>query len=241
VLNGFDFKGDSEYLGYLMARFYAPLLNAIDITFFNQLILDISYLPLFLGFAEDFEGFYQATVNFGAKVVGVKFESLEETSESTLLKVDISCGESDWQLSSLVQIFSSALPPSCSLELLYIVENPYRPTHWQDDMDSESSQWLELLRPLTPLEELHLSWGVVPRVASALQGLADDEVMEVLPALQFLVIQEFRLSESRLVQEAIERFLASRQACGHSVAFQDRDLDIDSESERGTESDDDSD
>ena len=235
VLTSFAFKGDSEYLGYLMARLHAPLLNKIAITFFNQLILDISYLPRLIGFAESFQGSYRAEVVFQADIVTATFKPQEETVDSALLIVIISCRESDWQLSSLAQVCTSALPPSCTLELLDITEDRVRRPHWQDDMDH--TQWLELLRPLTSLEELDMSRELVLRVAPALQGLVDEEVMEVLPALHSVFIRDFWPSGLELVRETIGKFLAARQTCGHPVAFQDPEI----ESGWGTVSDDSSD
>jgi len=67
----------------------------------------------------------------------------------------------------------------------------------------------------------------VLRVAPALQGFVDEEVMEVLPALKCLLIRDFWLSESEseLAQEAIGAFLPGRQACGRPVAFKDAEIE----------------
>jgi hypothetical protein len=215
-----------------MARIHAPLLDSIGIVFFNQLILDIAYLPLFISFAENFQGIYEAVADFHADFVKVTFRPQETTVNYAFLIVTISCRELDWQLSSLAQVCSSASPPSCTLEGLDITENHYRPPHWQDDM--EPTQWLELLRPLTSLKELYLSGELVLRVVPALQGLANDEIIEVLPVLQYLFAGN---SESELVQEAIGIFLAARQACGHPVELRDPEI----ESGMETASDDSSD
>jgi len=79
----------------------------------------------------------------------------------------------------------------------------------------------------------------VLRVAPALTGFVDEEVMEVLPALKCLLIRDFWLSESEseLAQEAIGAFLPGRQACGRPVAFKDAEI----ESGWGTATDDSSD
>jgi hypothetical protein len=47
-----EFQGVSEYLEFLTARFDAPRLRAVEITFFNQLVFDIPQISRFVGHLE---------------------------------------------------------------------------------------------------------------------------------------------------------------------------------------------
>ncbi|KAH9971590.1 hypothetical protein BGW80DRAFT_1460543 [Lactifluus volemus] len=51
ALTEFEFHGVSEYLEDLLARIGAPLLRAVDIILFNQLVFGIQQLPQFIGHA----------------------------------------------------------------------------------------------------------------------------------------------------------------------------------------------
>jgi hypothetical protein len=101
-----------------------------------------------------------------------------------------------------------------NLEHLDISEGQYPPSHWQDDI--ENIQWLELLQPFSTVKNLYLPDKIAPHVAPALQELTGERVMEVLPALEVLMLHGPRPSSP--VQEAIEQFVAAREASGHDVA-----------------------
>ena len=51
ALTDFAFYGVSEYLEDLIARMDAPLLDIVEIKFFNQLVFDIQQLSRFIGYA----------------------------------------------------------------------------------------------------------------------------------------------------------------------------------------------
>jgi hypothetical protein len=68
---------------------------------------------------------------------------------------------------------------------------------------------------LFTFKDLYLSESLVPSVASALQELSGERVMEVLPALQNIFLAESQPSES--VKGAIRKFIATRQLSGCPV------------------------
>jgi hypothetical protein len=57
-----EFRGVSEYLEDLVSRVDAPLLYMVDISFFNQLILDTPQLSQFIGHLGRFKAFSQADI-----------------------------------------------------------------------------------------------------------------------------------------------------------------------------------
>src|SRR5258707_15851464 len=128
------------------------------------------------------------------------------------LELGISCRQSDWQLSSLAQIYSSALPQALihTTEHLYICDR-FLPPHWQDDI--EDGQWLEVLHPFTSVKYLYLSRELTPSIAPALQELVGERVTEGFPALKSLFLQE--LTPAGPGEEAIGKLVAARQRAGH--------------------------
>jgi hypothetical protein len=126
----------------------------------------------------------------------------------------IVCKPSDWQLSSLSQLYNSALSPLLTPEQLEIHDHR---KSWEDGM--ENIQWPELLRLFTSVKELILSESF-RLVAPALDELDGESVTEVLPALQNIVIQGPQPSGP--VNKAIGKFISKRQLLGRSVTVQHR-------------------
>jgi hypothetical protein len=210
ALTEFIFAGVSEYLEDFVARIDAPLLDRLEITFFRQVIFHTPRLTQFIGRTPNLMAHDEAHAvfsKFNAKFI------LPRTIRG--LNLEIHCSESDWQLSMLAQICGSSLPLISSLEHLYIHENEVNESLqpcWQDDI--ENVQWLELLHPFTTVKALYLSRDIAARIAPALGELVGARAAEVLPALQSLFLEE--LHPSGPVQEAIDKFVATRQLSNHA-------------------------
>ncbi len=129
--------------------------------------------------------------------------------------IEISCREPDWQLSSIVQVCNSSLPPLSMVEDLYI-EHQYSQLVWKSDA-IENTLWLELLPPFTAVKNLYLAEEFAPGIAAALEELVEGRITEVLPSLQNIFIQE--LKPQGPFREHIEQFVAARQLSGHPVAI----------------------
>jgi hypothetical protein len=207
------FRGVTEYLEDLVAQIDAPLLEYADITFFNQLVFDISHLPKFLCRAEKHEVLDQAEMVLYANNIGV---TLFSKSSNVELKLDISCTKLDWQLSSLAQVCGLTLSTLSNLDRLDIREGQYPPPDWQDDI--ENTQWMEVFQPFTTVQDLHLSKQVASRVAPALQELAGERVVHVLPNLQNLFAFGLQPLAPEPIQ-AIAQFIAAKKLAGYPVAL----------------------
>ena len=210
VLEDFEFKGVSEYLDDLMAHIYAPTLNELSITFFNDILFDTPQLIQFISRTPMFNVLNIARVTFENGAARV--ELLSQISGNRRLEVKIRCRELDWQVPSLEQVCSSCLPPLSMLEDLYIREESY----CQDNI--ENTMWLDLLHPFTAVKNLTLSGEVARHIAPALQELVGGRTTEVLPTLQNIFLTEF--GPFRAVPEGIEQFVARRQVTGHPIAVQ---------------------
>jgi hypothetical protein len=207
ALTSLSFRGASEYLEDLLARVHTPLLQALDIQFFMDLIFDIPRTHELIDRVEWFRLLRHAWVRFDLKSVAINLRL------PTRIQLEILCEERDWQLSSLAHVCHQYLPLS-RVELLAVCElNPGTSLLWKDDMDS--SQWLELFHPFIAVRDLYVSRQFAPFVAVALQELTEERTMEVLPMLNNLFLEGFEPSGP--IQEAIKPFLSARQIFHHPI------------------------
>ncbi|KAI0248846.1 hypothetical protein BJV78DRAFT_768600 [Lactifluus subvellereus] len=122
------------------------------------------------------------------------------------LNLRISCGAVDWQVWSMAQICNQFSFLPSIIEQLDIQVSTLVAT-WQVDM--EDTQWLELFRPFTAVRTLRIGRELQSLIVPALQELTGERVVEVLPALDSLYLEEYQPSGSD--QQAIEPFVAARQ------------------------------
>ena len=207
----FGFCGVGEYLEDFIARIDAPRLNQLDMTFVDRIMFDTSQLVHFINRTPCLKAPDEALVVFDDLAVWVTLLP-PETGE---LKVEI-FAESNWQLSSMAEACSSFSPFFSTVTYLYIYHHHYPEPGWQED-DVESTQWLELLRPFTSVEQLYLSELFASRIAPALQVLVEERMTEVLPILQNIFLEG--LQPSGPVQEGIGQFVAARQLSGHPITI----------------------
>jgi hypothetical protein len=197
-----------------VAHVDAPRLNALHVTFFNDIVFDTPQFIQFIRRTPSLENLEKAHVVFADRVASVHFPS--KISNYRLLNTTISCRELDWQVSSLEQVCTLCLPPLSTTQDLYIYQDPYY-SHpcWQDNI--ENTLWLELLHPFTTVKNLYLCKEFAPRIVPALQELVGSRTTEVLPTLQNIFLEQ--LQSSGPVQEGIGKFIAARQLFGHSITI----------------------
>jgi len=100
------------------------------------------------------------------------------------------------------------------VEDLYVEDQYHFLRVWENDA-IENTLWLELLLPFTAVKNLYISKKFAPGIAAALQELVEDRIMEVLPSLRKIFVQELQLSEPPW--KHIEQFVDARQLSGHPV------------------------
>jgi hypothetical protein len=134
-----------------VARVDSPLLNNLEITFFDQLIFDTPLLIQFISRTPMLRSHDEARVFFSSLDASVTLPQVVDGKvDGRKFHLEISCRESGWQLSSLEQleqVCSSSFPRDLifPVEHLHIVE--FGLHNWQDYV--ESSQRLELLHPFS--------------------------------------------------------------------------------------------
>jgi hypothetical protein len=221
ALADFCFKGVTEYLEELMTRIDTPRLDRMDITFFNQIDFDWPRLAQFINCTPKLRACDEAHVEFDYSTASVALRY--RTSEAGLsdLRINISCEELDWQLSSIEQVCNSLLPLSV-VEDLYIHHDYWQ--LWKNDA-VENTLWLELFLPFTAVKNLYLCKELAPDIAVALKELVGGRIMEVLPILQNIFVQ--KLEPWGPFPENIAQFIAARQLSDHPIAISVSDWDKD--------------
>ena len=219
ALSLFHFKGITEYLEDLVTHIDAPQLDEMEITFFNQIDFDCPRLTQFINRTPTLavRAPDEARVQFRDRTANVKLRYRRPKSglHRDYLLIEISCGEPDWQLSSIEQVCNSSLPPPSTVEVLYI-EHGYSELVWKNDA-IENALWLQLLLPFAAVKNLYLSKKFAPGIAFALQELVGGRITEVLPSLQNIFVKG--LEPSGLFQENIGQFVAARRLSGHPIAI----------------------
>jgi hypothetical protein len=209
VLTSFSFKGVCEYLDDFVARIDTPRVHHLEITFFNDIVIDAPQFMQFISRTPTLKELEAASIAFGDSSATIYLASV---TSGGLLEVEISCREFDWQISSLEQVCTSCLPPLSTLEDFSIYQGTFLYPHRQDNVDN--TLWLELLRAFTAVKNLYLSKELAPHIVPALQELVGGRTTAVLPALQNILLEEL---ESGPVQEGVGKFVAARQLFGHSI------------------------
>jgi len=208
ALTDLCFEGPSEYMEDLVAQVYAPLMERVQITLFNQEVLEVSELAKFVRRADELSSPQQAAVTFEANFFSVALSPkspLAKFDPETLI-LDLVCDDSVLRLSDVAQFCASCFPYPSLFESLYIDVTMLRP--WKDVRDDPDPRWLELLRLFNTVKELRLSETAVLHIAQALRALLVERVMEVLPVLEKVFISG--LKPSGRVREAISEFADAR-------------------------------
>jgi hypothetical protein len=211
------FKGVTEYLEELVTRIDTPQLDQMFIIFFNQIDFDCPRLAQFINSTPTLRALDEARVQLFDSIAGVNLRHRTSQSDLDGLTIAISCGEPDWQLSSIEQVCNFSLHPISTVEDLYI-ERRYSQPVWKDDA-VEDTLWLELLLPFTAVKNLYLSKEFAPGIAATLEELVGSRITEVLPRLQNIFVEG--LEPSGPFQKKIGRFVAKRQLSDHPIAISD--------------------
>ena len=211
ALTHFEFKGVSVYLEDLLAWINTPSLDFIWITFFHQLIFDTPLLSKLMRGRTTIEALHDAHMDICRYDIRLGPHPPHRSFDERI-RLRISCIKLDWELSSLAQAFTSFFPSIHMVERLYIRGDRY----WGED-DNENMQWLDVFRPFTAVKNLYVSKELTKRIACALQELVEERATDALPSLERLFMETDRDHPLGPIEEAIEPFVATRQALGHAI------------------------
>jgi hypothetical protein len=217
-LTNLKVRGDPEALEDFMARIDTPLLDNLSILFsfswFDRVIvLDTPHLLRFIGRIPKLQALIEAYLGFESLDVNdSKIWIIFLDSNRRYVFLEIVCAP-ERQIPCLAEFCRMPAFPLHSLEYLCIAEGQIPQQHERNH--TENTRWLELLRPFGAVRCLYLTKEFALHIAHALQELVGERVMEVLPTLENVFIDEF--GPSGPVHEIIKGFAAARQLAGHPI------------------------
>ena len=216
ALTKFWFEGVNDYLEDLVACIDTPLLNDLSVYFIHQLIFSSPQLIQFINRTPKLQS------HDHARVVLEPEEDVYVTIPQTsggMLHLQIK-SPSD-QFFSLAQFCTSSIPRALisAVGCLYIDEGAVL-EHY-DNIERNTIQWLEFLRPYTAVKHIYIGWGLTPHLILTLQKIVEERVTEVLPTLQTVFLEDYAENYPSFVpvQEAIGQLVAARQLVGQPIAF----------------------
>ncbi|KAH8978291.1 hypothetical protein EDB92DRAFT_606668 [Lactarius akahatsu] len=169
TLADFQFRGDSEYLEDLVSRLSAPLLEMIEIAFFDRLTFDIPQLSQFLDLTQRLGSSpYLTSIWLWERGFSIT-HYFPHPSPRGILRLQISCGEFAKRMASLTHINRQLSPLVAGVRRLEI--EAHRPSSAPAD-EVNPVQWLELFGLFVSVRRLELTGTLVPSMAAALEQSA---------------------------------------------------------------------
>jgi len=179
----FTFWGASAYLEALLPQMRTPLLETLNVHFFNQLIVSLPRLLEFITITENLRFDDVTFVFFREGVSAMAFPNTR--TGLTSFYIDVWCGHLDWQVSSMAQIFSVLGPLFSTVVKLTLDYTEHSlSSEWHNQ--ANRTQWRELLGSFRNVETLCVHKDLFGEVSHTLQ-LDGDPPLEILPELKELV------------------------------------------------------
>ena len=205
-LRWFGFKGASAYLEALLPHITTPVLEKLQIMFYNQLTFFIPHLPQFMSTVGNFR-FKSARFMFNDWGFSAKMYP-REWAGAYALYMEVICGHLEWQVASAAQIFETLGTMFSAVEYLTVESwRDFTSLEWSNEADR--TQWHELLRPFSNVKTLHVDDGLVKELSRALQIDDGESPMGLLPELKAISSGDFG--------ETFTPFINARQNAGHPV------------------------
>ena len=210
-LRWLGFKGTSAYLEALLAHVTVPLLEKLQVYFFNQLSYSIPHLQQSMRAAENLR-IKTITLSFREDYLNVRAYPYKGAKLYTL-STELSGRNVDWQVASAAQVFRELSTASSAVEHLTL-EHARRivSSEWHNEADR--TQWRELLGSFRNVKTLFVDGEFVGQVSCALQPDEGESPTELLPELQEL---SYSAIDSSL--DVFARFIDARQKAGRPVTM----------------------
>ena len=177
------FQGASTYLEALLPWVTIPLLEKLQVYYFNQLTYSIPQLQQFISTAGNLR-LKTATLNFRKDYLHVKAYP-HKGSRIFTLSMLLGGKHLDWQVASAAQVFHALGTVSSAVEHLTLeTDRHFISSEWNDEADP--TQWRELLGSFGNVKTLQVGYGIVEQLFRALQPGEGESPTELLPELQEL-------------------------------------------------------
>ena len=183
-LRWFGFQGASAYLEALLPRIAMPLLEKLQIVFFNQLSFIVPHLVQFIGAIENLKSRSAAFWYQRHSVIMATFP--HEGAKGHTLYIKVLCNHFDWQVAISAQIFNTLSPAFVAVEHLALGYQEHGPSiDWHNEADR--TKWRELLRSFSNVKTLLVGEGLIGQLSRSLRQDHGEPPSEVLPILRELV------------------------------------------------------
>jgi hypothetical protein len=207
-LRWLGFKGASADLEALLPHVALPLLEKLQVYFFDQLTYSISHLRQFMSTAENL-WHNIITLAFHPQCVEVMAYPHEGARMYTL---SMSLGGRSWQVRSAIRGFHTLRTVFSTVEHLSLkydrrIESPRR-------IEPDRTQWRELLGLFVNVKTLFVDGRLVRQLSHALQPSTQESPTELLPELQELSCPVMASSDNAFIP-----FIDARQKAGIPVTI----------------------
>ena len=234
ALTYFRFRGVSKYMEALASHFDAPSLETLGITLFYQEFPEVSKLAKFIHGADKLSLVDRGEVTFAPD--WVSGELSQEVPvwrvDPQTLRINLACSEWDFSPLNLARFCASFFSTYSAFGRVEIGLS--MGARWQDVNDHPDPNWLTLLCVLDTVKHLYLGWPVASRVFKLLRGLPLERFMEVLPALETLIIPSLEYCLGPLKDET-SGFADARQLSGHPISVRSHRSELNGEQRNGWE------
>ncbi len=180
---GFGFHGASAYLEALLPWVTMPLIERLQVSFFNQLPYSIPHLQQFMGTAENLR-LNTATLTFLLDHLTVVAYPYKGARMFTL--VVAICGRHlDWQVASTAQVLQTLKTVFSTVEHLTLEYKRHLiSSEWSNEADR--AQWRELFGTFDNVKTLLVDDELVEQISHTLQPGDGESPTDLLPELQEL-------------------------------------------------------
>ena len=215
-LRWFGFQGVSAYLDALLSHMATPSLERFYVWFLNQLTYTMPNLLQFSTTRENLR-FTMAYVAFSQDLAVVKMHSYEG-DVIRQVNVHVKCINSDWQISSMVQILNALSPMFSAVEGVRVaLRHPLWSEELGDDIVVDRTQWRDLLRLFSPVNTLQLEGDevnqLVAELSRSLRVNGGASPMDLLPDLKNLIYSR------HVSARPFKAFIDARKKAGHPVTL----------------------
>jgi hypothetical protein len=205
------FQGASIYLEELLPWITAPLLEKLQLLFFNQLRYSIPQLQRFMRTAGNLR-LKTATLTVHKDYLYVKTYPHKGARMCTVSML-LGGRHLDWQVASAAQVFNTLNAVFSAVEHLtleYASDRISISSEWNNEADR--TQWRELLGSFGNVKTFFVDGELVGQLSCALQPCEGESPTELLPELQEL--SYFAIGPSH---NAFTLFVDARQKVGRPV------------------------
>jgi hypothetical protein len=207
-LRWLGFRGTSAYLEALLPWVTIPLLEKLQVCFFNRMMYSIPHLRQFMSTAGNLR-LKTAIFTFDHDCLNVTAHPHEGTRVYTFY-MELGGKHLDWQVVSAAQVFHALRTVFSAVEHLTLSSTRYNiSSEWNNEADS--IRWRELLESFGQVKTLRVDYGLDGQLSRALQPGEGESPTDLLPELQEL------LYSPRAQHNAFTLFVDARRKAGSPV------------------------